>query len=299
MTAILVLGRQGQLARSLAERAPDHGLSLAFTGRPDADLDDRDSLRRAVRESGAGVIVNAAAHTAVDQAEDEPDLALALNVGGPEALAEAARETGARLIHVSTDYVFDGSGERPWRENDPTGPRSVYGRTKLQGEGAIRAILPEHAILRTAWVYSPFGRNFVKTMLGAAETRPELRVVGDQVGNPTSALDLADGILTMIAAWQTEPALGLGQTYHLAGTGSTSWSEFAREIFALSRAQGGPSAEVEAIATADWPARAPRPLNSRLDSGRFAETFGYRAPPWQESLAVVVERLLAERAKAG
>lgn len=292
MSGILVLGRAGQLALSLAERAPDHGLALAFTGRPEADLADPDSLRRAVRESGAEVIVNAAAHTAVDQAEDEPDAAHALNVTGPLALAEAARGAGARLVHVSTDYVFDGTGERPWREDDPTGPRSVYGRTKLEGEEAVRRALADHAILRTAWVYSPFGRNFVRTMLAVAETRPRLTVVGDQVGNPTCALDIADGILTMIRTWRDEPARGLGATYHLAGTGSTSWADFAREIFARSAAFGGPSAEVEAIATADWPAKAPRPLNSRLDSSRFAATFGYRAPRWQESLAPVVARLL-------
>jgi dTDP-4-dehydrorhamnose reductase len=292
MSGILVLGREGQLARSLAERAPHHGLTLAFTGRPEADLADRDSLRRAVRASGAGIVVNAAAHTAVDQAEDEPEVAEALNVDGPRALAEAAREAGARLVHVSTDYVFDGSGDRSWRENDPTGPKSVYGRTKLAGEEAIRAALPAHAILRTAWVYSPFGRNFVKTMLTAARNRPALTVVGDQIGNPTSALDIADGILAMIGRWREEPDHGLGRTYHLAGTGATSWADFARTVFEFSRARGGPFAEVTDIATADWPARAPRPLNSRLDSSRFAETFGYRAPPWRESLEVVVDRLL-------
>lgn len=294
MSGILVLGREGQLARSLAERAPGQGVPLRFIGRPDVDLADPDSLRRAVRASGAEIIVNAAAHTAVDQAEDEPDVAFALNVTGPQALAGAARETGARLVHVSTDYVFDGSGDRPWREDDPTGPRSVYGRTKLEGEAAVRAALRDHAILRTAWVYSPFGRNFVKTMLGAAESRPVLRVVNDQVGNPTSALDIADGILAMIEAWRRESGLGLGRTYHLAGTGAVSWAGFAREIFALSGANGGPSAEVEAITTAEFPAKAPRPLNSRLDSTRFSDMFGYRAPPWQESLAAVVDRLLGE-----
>jgi dTDP-4-dehydrorhamnose reductase len=292
MSAVLVVGREGQLARSLAERAPRHGLTLAFTGRPEADLADPDSLRRAVRESGAEIVVNAAAHTAVDQAEDEPEVAHALNVTGPQALADAVREAGARLVHVSTDYVFDGSGERPWREDDATGPKSVYGRTKLEGEEAIRAALPAHAIVRTAWVYSPFGRNFVKTMLAVAQNRPSLTVVGDQIGNPTSALDIADGILTMIGRWRDEPQRGLGRTYHLAGTGATSWADFARAIFAFSSARGGPAAEVTDIATTDWPAKAPRPLNSRLDTTRFAETFGYRAPPWRESLQEVVDRLL-------
>jgi dTDP-4-dehydrorhamnose reductase len=290
----LVIGRSGQLALSLAERAKAEGRPLVFVGRPDVDLEDPDSLRHALLSSGAGIVINAAAYTAVDQAEEEPDRAWAQNAEAPRTLAEVARDVGARLVHVSTDYVFDGSGDAPRREDEPVGPASVYGRTKLAGEEAIRAILPGHAIVRTAWVYSPFGRNFVKTMLDLARTRPGLRVVGDQVGNPTSALDLADGLLALVRAWEREPDRGAGATYHLAGTGSTSWAEFAREIFALSAERGGPSASVEAIATADWPAKASRPLNSRLDSTLFAETFGYQAPPWQESLALVVERLLAE-----
>lgn len=295
MSDILVVGRNGQLALSLAERAAERGMTLAFAARPEVDLARPDTLRRAVADRGARIVVNAAAHTAVDQAEDEPEAAHALNAVAPRILAEAARDTGARLIHVSTDYVFDGSGERPWKETDPTGPRSVYGRTKLAGEDAVRAVLAEHAIVRTAWVYSPFGRNFVKTMLALAESRDSLTVVGDQFGNPTSALDLADGILSIVAAWAREPERGVGATYHLAGTGSTSWADFARAVFEISRERGGPSAEVTAIATADWPAKAPRPLNSRLDSTLFAGTFGYRAPPWRESLDRVVGRLLAGR----
>jgi dTDP-4-dehydrorhamnose reductase len=294
VTPALVIGRSGQLALSLAERAKAEARPMVFVGRPEIDLEKPDSLRHSVISSGAGIVINAAAYTAVDQAEDEPDRAWAQNVEGPRILAEVARDVGARLIHVSTDYVFDGSGEEPRREVDPTGPAGAYGRTKLAGEEAIRAVLPGHAIVRTAWVYSPFGRNFVKTMLDLAKTRPGLSVVGDQVGNPTSALDLADGLLALVRAWEREPDLGVGATYHLAGTGSTSWAEFAREIFALSAERGGPSAQVQAIATADWPAKAPRPLNSRLDSSLFEQTFGYRAPPWRESLALVVDRLLAE-----
>jgi len=295
MNPILVFGRGGQLALSLAERAAARGVALSFAGRPEADLAEPESLRRAIAGSGAALVINAAAHTAVDQAEDEPEAAHALNAEAPRVLAEAARDAGARLIHVSTDYVFDGSGDRPWREDDPTGPRSVYGRSKLAGEAAVRETLPEHAIVRTAWVYSPFGRNFVRTMLTLAETRDSLSVVGDQIGSPTSALDLADGLLAIAETWAREPGRGVGATYHLAGTGSASWAEFAGETFRFSRARGGPSAEVTAIATADWPAKAPRPLNSRLNTDLFAETFGYRAPPWRESLERVVERLLAGR----
>jgi dTDP-4-dehydrorhamnose reductase len=289
---ILVIGRTGQLALSLAERAPVHGVKLTIAGRPDVDLARPDSLRDAVRRSRATIILNAAAYTAVDQAEEEPEAAARLNSAAPGVLAEVARESGARLIHVSTDYVFDGSGERPWKEEDLTGPASVYGRTKLDGEEAIRARLDAHVIVRTAWVYSPFGRNFVKTMLELARSRAELRVVGDQWGNPTCALDLADGLLRMIATWRDSPDQGLGATYHLAGTGATNWAEFAAEIFLKSRARGGPSAEVTAISSAEWPAKAPRPMNSRLDSTLFQRTFGFRPPPWRDALAPVVERLL-------
>ena len=292
MSPILVIGRRGQLASSLAERAAVKGLPLRFAARPEADLARPGTLRRAVAESGARIVINAAAYTAVDRAEDEPDAARALNAIAPAVLAEAAREAGARLIHVSTDYVFDGSGNRPWTESDPTAPMSVYGRTKLEGELAVRAALPDHLILRTAWVYSPFGRNFVKTMLALAESRDKLTVVADQVGNPTSALDLADGILTAVEVWRSDPDRGIGGTFHLAGTGWASWADLAREIFALSRTRGGPSAEVSDIATADWPAKATRPLNSRLDSGLFAATFGYRAPPWRKSLGSVVDRIV-------
>ena len=290
---MLVIGRSGQLALSLAERAPQHGIELLIAGRPEFDLADARAIRETVRASGAETIINAAAYTAVDKAEDEPDLAHQINAIAPAWLAEAAAECGARLIHVSTDYVFEGNGERAWIEDDVTSPASVYGRTKLAGEEAIRERLDRHAIVRTAWVYSPFGSNFVKTMLALAQTRPELRVVGDQIGNPTSALDLADGLLAMVAGWREDPEQGLGRTYHLAGTGSVSWADFAREVFALSASRGGPAANVTAIASAEWPAKAPRPLNSRLDSTRFHETFGYAPPPWQESLATVVDRLLA------
>jgi dTDP-4-dehydrorhamnose reductase len=291
---VLVIGRSGQLALSLAERGRLAGEALVFAGRPELDLRDPESLRRAVAASGAGTVINAAAYTAVDRAEEEPDAAQAINGDAPGVLAAAVRAAGARLIHVSTDYVFDGSGDRPWREEDRTGPAGAYGRSKLDGERQVREALAEHAIIRTAWVYSPFGTNFVKTMLSLARTRPRLDVVDDQIGNPTSALDLADGLLAILAAWRREPGRGVGATYHLAGTGATSWAGFAREIFALSHARGGPSAEVDGITSAQWPAKAPRPLNSRLDSDRFDATFGYRAPAWQDSLAPVVDRILAE-----
>jgi dTDP-4-dehydrorhamnose reductase len=294
---VLVVGRTGQLALSLAERAAAQGVPLSFAARPELDLTEPHSIHRTVRESGASVIVNAAAYTAVDQAESEQDLAHQVNGVAPGVLADAAAKAGAHLIHLSTDYVFAGDRDRPYREEDPVAPATAYGRSKLAGERAVQERLGNYAILRTAWVYSPFGKNFVKTMLGLAETRSELRVVGDQIGNPTSALDLADGIFRVISAWQDEPGRGTGNIYHLAGTGSTSWADFARETFAQSRVLGGPSAEVTAISSAEWPVHAQRPLNSRLDSSLFAQTFGYSAPPWQRSLAEVILRLLPHPAE--
>lgn len=290
---ILVIGRTGQLASSLAERATGHPLLLEFAGRPGLDLLDEESIRRTVARSRPDIIINTAAYTAVDQAEDEPELAHRINAIAPLVVAEAAREVGARLIHISTDYVFDGGGERPWKESDPAEPVNVYGRTKLDGELAVRKTLGDHVILRTAWIYSPFGRNFVSRMIELAETRPALEVVGDQVGNPTSALDLADGIFAILAAWRQGPERGIGATYHLAGTGSASWADFARATLALSHAGGGPSATVTDIPTSKWPARAARPRNSRLNCDLFVETFGYRMPRWRDSLARILPRILA------
>jgi dTDP-4-dehydrorhamnose reductase len=289
----LVIGRTGQLALSLAERARGRPFDLEFAGRPELDLLDHDSIRRTVARSRAAVIVNTAAYTAVDRAEDEPELAHQVNAIAPRILAEAARDSGARLIHLSTDYVFDGTKGRPWKESDPTRPASVYGRTKLEGELAVREALSGHVILRTAWLYSPFGRNFVTAMLALARSRATVEVVADQIGNPSCALDLADGILSILAAWNQRPDRGVGATYHLAGTGAASWADFARAIFASSRAGGGPCAAVKDIPASQWPARAARPPDSRLDCGLFRETFGFAMPPWRESLAEMVPCLLA------
>jgi dTDP-4-dehydrorhamnose reductase len=292
---LLIIGRNGQLALSLAERAPHHGFTTALLGRPEIDLVDPESLKNAICRSDARIIINAAAYTAVDKAESEREIARQVNALAPEAIAEAAATIGARLIHISTDYVFDGEGTEACREDAAVNPTSVYGKTKAEGEEAVRRHLPDHAIVRTAWVYSPFGRNFVKTMLELAKTRAELRVVGDQVGNPTSALDLADGLLSMAAAWKRAPEVGLGATYHFAGTSSMSWADFARNIFMASAALGGPSADVVAIPGSEYPTPARRPANSRLDAALFKQTFGYEAPPFLESLREVVGRLLRNR----
>ena len=287
---IVVTGRDGQLARSLAERARGReGFELVFAGRPEFDLLDHESIARAAAAAAPDVVINAAAMTAVDAAEGDPAAAEALNAVAPGAVARAAREAGAAMVQLSTDYVFDGEAGRPYVEDDAPSPINVYGRTKLAGEEAVRAATPDHLIVRTSWVYSPFGANFVTTMLKLAREHATLKVVEDQIGCPTSALDLADGLLAAIAAGIPSG----GATYHLAAAGEASWADLARRILEESAARGGPRAEVIGISAAEWRAAAARPRDSRLDSGRFARDFHYRAPAWIESLGPVVERLLA------
>jgi dTDP-4-dehydrorhamnose reductase len=217
---------------------------------------------------------------------------MAVNGEAPGVLARAAARIGAPIIHLSTDYVFDGSSDRPYREDDPVAPLGVYGATKLAGEQAIEASGACYAILRTAWVYSPFGNNFVRTMLRLAKDRDEIAVVEDQRGCPTSAFDIADAMLGVAGIWTAEPGRGANAVYHLAGGGETNWADFARAVLAFSAARGGPTASVKGIPTSAYPTPAKRPANSRLDSSRFAETFGYRPPPWAASLGPVVTRLL-------
>ena len=293
---VLVTGAQGQLALSLARRAAAlPALELRTAGRPELDLELPETIEPAIRAAAPDIVVNAAAYTAVDAAEDEPERAFRINGAAAGEVAAAARRHGARIIQISTDYVFDGTGEGPYAETAPTRPIGVYGRSKLEGEQRVAEANPDHLILRTAWVYSPFGHNFVKTMLAAATKRSELTVVADQRGNPTAAADIADGIFALIERWRERPDLGLGGTYHLAGTGVASWFEFAAAIFEEAARNGLPAASVKPIRTSDWPTRAARPANSVLDSGRFAADFGYRAPPWRQSMAAVVAELSAGR----
>ena len=287
---ILVTGRHGQLARSLVERAAGRpGTTIVLAARPQLDLERPETIAPALDAVRADAIINAAAYTAVDKAEDEPDRAWAINAEAPGLLARAAAARDIPIVHLSSDYVFDGSGEDARDETARTGPLGVYGRSKLAGEEKVCAAAPRHAIVRTAWVYSPFGTNFVKTMINAAKTRDALAVVSDQHGNPTCALDLADGLLRLLEQWTS--GVRDGGTYHLAGTGDASWFELACEVFAQCRKHGLPAADVRPIATADWPTRAVRPANSRLDSRKFERDFGFRMPDWRLSVAATVERL--------
>lgn len=291
----LVTGAEGQLARSLVERSAQRtGLELAAAGRPWLDLEVPGSAERVIAAAAPDVVVNAAAYTAVDQAEDDPDRAFRINAEGAGEIAASAARTGARLIHVSTDYVFDGRAEGAYGEDSAPNPLSAYGRSKLAGEERVRAAAPDHVIVRTAWVYSPFGRNFVRTMMAAAQAREFVTVVDDQKGNPSSALDLADGLLRIVEAWREGGRAGLGGTYHLAGTGTVSWCGFARAVMDECRRLGLPAAEVRPIRSEDWPTPAARPRNSALDCTKFARDFGFAMPEWRHSLRVVVERIAAE-----
>jgi dTDP-4-dehydrorhamnose reductase len=295
---ILVTGTEGQVARALAESAQDHpDLDLVCVGRPHLDLAKPETFKRVVCDQSPDVVISAAAYTAVDRAEDEVDLAMRINGDAAGQLACAAKSAGAKLIHLSTDYVYDGVKPSPYLETDRVAPQSAYGRSKLAGELRVHAQLPDAVILRTAWVYSPFGRNFVKTMLDLARTREQLSVVGDQYGNPTSAHDIADAILTIVERWRSEPAIGAGECYHCAGSGEATWCDFAQHVFETSRAIGGPSAEVTPINSSEWPTKAKRPLNSRLDCSKLLRDFSFKADDWRTSVGDVVQRLLAEQTK--
>lgn len=288
---ILVTGTKGQVVTSLAEAAAYRDdLELVAVGRPDFDLEDPASVRQIILAAKPDLVVSAAAYTTVDRAEDERNLAYAINVTGAAAVAEAAAVLRVPIIHLSTDYVFSGTDPYPYLEDDEAEPKTVYGYTKLRGERAVASVNPRHIILRTSWVYSPFGNNFVRTMLRIATERDSIGVVSDQWGNPTSALDLATAIL-LIA---THPEKHYTGIFHLSGTGETNWSGFARHIFDVSRTYGGPSAEVEDIPSSNYRTRAKRPANSCLSTDKFERVFGWRAPDWQSSVETVV-RLIIER----
>lgn len=296
---ILVTGRDGQVAQALAAAGAARGMTIILAGRPELDLAHLDRVRAAILAGKPDVVVSAAAFTAVDKAESEPDVAMAVNAFGPGAVAAAAAELGAPVIHLSTDYVFDGAKTSPYVETDATGPTGVYGATKLAGEQAVAVSNADHAILRTAWVHGPVGVNFVKTMLRLGADREVLRVVADQVGNPTSSQSIADAVLDVAANLKDSQNTELRGVFHMSAAGEASWAEFAAEIFRLSAERGGPSARVEAIATADYPTPARRPANSRLDCGKLAAAHGVRLPDWRAALPSIIDRLLQGPASSG
>lgn len=281
---ILVTGRHGQLAQSLAERG---GEAVTLAGRPELDLAIPGSALAAILAARPSLVINAAAFTAVDLAESEEAGAYRINADAAGEVAAAAAELGVPIIHLSTDYVFDGCATAPYAETAAPNPLGAYGRTKLAGEEAVRAGNPDHLILRTSWLVSPFGKNFVATMLDLGRQRDQLSVVADQHGNPTSALDLADAILLISRHWAKGDRTGLGDTYHLAGSGIASWYDLALAV----QEEAGTGTPVSPIATADWPTPAARPAYSALDSGKFARHFGHAMPDWRTSLGSIVARL--------
>jgi dTDP-4-dehydrorhamnose reductase len=285
MTHVLIFGAQGQIGSALSSLAQQCGVPCRAMGRAECDINDPVSLGEAIRSSRFAV--NCAAYTAVDQAEAEAKAAHHVNTTGAENVAAACAGAGIPLVHLSTDYVFDGASARPIREDDPTGPISVYGQSKLGVEMAVRNCLKSHIILRTSWVFSAHGPNFVKTILRLARAQDELRIIDDQLGGPTAADDIAQAILHIIAA-ASKPGFGDWGTYHLSGAPPVSWYEFARAIVA----QGG--TKVLPIATRDYPRPARRPLNSVLDCSRIAQVFGIRQPDWRPALRKVLEELAAD-----
>lgn len=294
---IAVTGWTGQVVCAMLERVPV-GVEVIAIRRPELDLAVPRTVAPALRAARPDVIVNAAAYTAVDQAESEPDIAMRVNGEAAGEAARAAAALGIPVIQLSTDYVFAGTLERPYREDDATGPISAYGASKLAGEQAVAAATADHAILRTAWIYSPFGKNFVKTMLRLAETRDEVGVVADQAGCPTSALDIADAVFAVARnlTGRTDDA-SLRGVFHMSATGEAVWADVAEAIFAERERLGGKPVRVKRITTADYPTPARRPANSRLDCGKLALAHGVRLPEWQASLKPCVARLLQDQAK--
>jgi dTDP-4-dehydrorhamnose reductase len=288
---VAVTGSKGQVATSLLERAGPK-LEMIAVGRPEFDLTDRAAVLAGLEAARPEVIINAAAYTAVDKAEAEEALALRVNGEGAGHVAEAAERLGVPLLHLSTDYVFDGALDRPYREDDPTGPSGAYGRSKLAGEKLVSARCQHSVILRTAWVYSPFGANFVRTMLRLNETRDEVGVVSDQRGNPTSALDIADSLIAIAARMKDDRSPALRGIFHMTGSGEGTWADFAETVFREAEARGRRSTRVKRIPTADYPTPARRPANSRLDNEKLARVYGFRLPDWRRSVEDCCARLL-------
>jgi len=284
---ILQFGTTGQVAREMLARAGAHGVALTAMGRAEADLTDTAAVEAAIAGAQADLVVNAAAYTAVDRAEQEPDLAMAVNATAPGVMARACARRGLALIHLSTDYVFDGDRAGAYAEDDPPAPRTAYGRSKLAGEAAVLEALDQALVVRTSWVFSPYGTNFVKTMLRLGRERGEVGVVDDQTGRPTAAGSLAQFILANAATLAKSPdRRGL---LHFAGRGPVTWRDFAEAIFERSGIEPRPRAR--AITTADYPTPARRPRNSTLDTSRLEQVFAIEPPLWRAGLDETLAQL--------
>lgn len=279
--SLLVFGKTGQVATELALLEPE----AIYLGREVADLSDPETCARVIADHRPDAVINAAAYTAVDRAEEEEALVTRINGEAPGAMARACAALRIPLVHISTDYVFSGDGTAPWRPDDATGPLGAYGRSKLAGEEAVRLPGGPHAILRTSWVFSAHGTNFLKTMLRLSETRDALSIVNDQIGGPTPARDIARACLIIARALQSAP--DKSGTYHFSGAPDVSWADFACEIFARSKR----SVDVTGIPTAQYPTPAARPRNSRMACGSTQDTFGISRPDWAQAVTEIMERL--------
>ena len=288
---ILITGGTGQVGQSLLELDWPDTVHLHAPLREACDLADPVSLAACLASRSWAGVINAGAYTGVDKAESDAAAARAINAQAPEQLARFCASHHIPLIHISTDYVFSGQGTQAWREEDATAPLGVYGASKLAGEQAVFAAYPQAVVLRTAWVVSAFGHNFLKTMLRLAADRDQLWVVADQFGCPTSAHDLAQVIQSILLRQLTQDDAPCG-LFHAVNAGETHWAGLARHIFATSRSAGGPFAEVIEIPSSDYPTPAKRPMNSRLDCTRLAQNFGLEIRPWPEAVAEIVKRLV-------
>jgi dTDP-4-dehydrorhamnose reductase len=292
---ILVAGARGQVASALAEEcAGRRDISAICLGRPDFDITDPDNVERMINLYAPQIVVNAAAYTAVDKAESDEKIARAVNEKGSLHLAQSAARAGIPLIHLSTDYVFSGTKPTPYTETDEVGPLGVYGRTKLAGELAVARNHARHVILRTSWIYSHIGSNFVLTMLRLGKERDYLRIVDDQIGHPSYAPSIARGVLHICSVLNRHPleAPFFG-VFHLTGEGMASWYEFARAIFEESKSFGQPYPHLEPISSAEYPTPAARPLNSRLDGSRLRTVYGISLPHWRDDLDICLKRIFS------
>lgn len=291
---ILLTGANGQVGWEVVRQARERGIALAGLTRKELDVTDSSAIEEIMGTLAPRVVINAAAYTAVDRAEAEPDAAFAVNARAPGLLAAACRRRSIPLIHLSTDYVFDGTKGAPYEEDDPVNPLGVYGKSKAAGEEAVRDALEQHLIFRTSWVFGSHGANFVKTVLRLARQSGPLRIVDDQQGAPTSAQSIADCLLTLVERYRTEGSLPWG-SYHFSGAPSTSWHGFAVEILRQGRelgmVEGNP--EVRPITTAEFPTPAPRPMDARLNGSRARELLGCPPGDWESDLGQVLRRIAA------
>lgn len=298
MHEILVTGASGQLGTELQRVAWPDGVQVVAIDQRDLDLTDTAAIAAKIAERPWGAVINSAAYTAVDKAESDLVTAWAVNAMAPAAFGKACAEAGIPLVQVSTDYVFAGDKAGAWEVNDPVAPLGVYGASKLSGELAVRTSGARHAVVRTAWVVSAHGNNFVKTMLRVGTTNPTLRVVADQHGSPTSAADLADALRTITLRLIEDDQAPTG-TFHFSNAGATTWADFAREIFRQSAVRGGASAEVEAITTADYPTLARRPANSLLSHRAIGDAYGITPRGWEAALGDILDELIGAPGVAG